>query len=193
MTSFQIAFSVLIFVVLIVEGALLIYLLRGYGILLRRFQSSSEERVPSGLPIGEKAPHFQVRALDGSVVTLRDLLQKSNTLCLVFVTPTCGFCLDMLADVVEWQREYASKLILVVLAEDLKSDLVVTAERLGVANVLLREDASMLSSYRISSTPSAVMIDNDGKIASSTGVGAAAIADLLRGTVVGTAPAPGAS
>jgi peroxiredoxin len=126
---------------------------------------------------GEKAPTVKLNDLDGKPFDLA--AQKEETL-LVFWNPGCGFCKRMTEDLKNWEANRpanAPKLVLVSTG---------TAEsnrELGLTSTtLLDEGFATGRAFGASGTPSAVLIDKNGKIASDVGVGAPAVLGLAKAT-----------
>jgi methylamine dehydrogenase accessory protein MauD len=132
------------------------------------------QAVPSPLRIGGPAPALELPDLDGESVTLADL-RGSPTL-LLFWNPGCGFCQQLLPVLKTWQADpppLAPKLVVVSTGPPEAN----RAMGLG-APVLLDQQFAIGSAYGANGTPSAVLLDADGKIASALAVGAPSILAL---------------
>lgn len=124
---------------------------------------------------GEKAPAVKLKDLEGKTFDLA--AQKTDTL-LVFWNPGCGFCKRMVDDIKAWEAsppENAPNLVLV------STGSVESNKEMGLASTtLLDEGFATGRSFGASGTPSAVLIDKNGKIASEVGVGAPAVLGLAK-------------
>jgi thiol-disulfide isomerase/thioredoxin len=129
----------------------------------------------SGLEIGEKAPEAKLDDLSGKEIELKDHFGRGETLVL-FWNPGCGFCQRMLPDLKEWEEnppEGAPKL-LVVSAGAREAN-----EEMGLFSpVVLAQQFAAGRAFGAGGTPSAVLIDAEGKVASETAVGAPAVLEL---------------
>src|SRR5687768_4387144 len=122
----------------------------------------------SGSKIGTLAPSFRLPDLNAKPVNLSDF-QGRNVL-LLFWNPSCRFCTGMLSELQSWERSEKYKQI----------DLLVISTGTAEANramnlqstVLLDQDFGVGRSFAAGGTPSAVLIDASGKIASALAVGA---------------------
>ncbi|MEA2597111.1 MAG: hypothetical protein QOF01_3580, partial [Thermomicrobiales bacterium] len=129
---------------------------------------------------GDKAPAVKLKDLAGNQFDLAT--QKTDTL-LVFWNPGCGFCRRMVDDIKAWEANPpagAPKLVLV------STGSVESNQELGLASTTLLDDGFNTGrAFGASGTPSAVLIDKNGKVASEVSVGAP---DVLR--LAGAAQAP---
>lgn len=134
--------------------------------------------VPAGAgAVGRPAPSVRLRDLEGKMVDLASF-RGSKTL-VVFWNPGCGFCQQMLPDLKAWEaatpRE-APKL-LVVSTGDAESN-----RALGLRSTLLLDDGFQAgAAFGAGRTPSAVLVDKRGNVASGLAVGAPAVMALANG------------
>jgi len=144
--------------------------------------------VPPGLPIGTLAPDFILSSTSGEKVSLADLRSRGKPTVLVFVSPDCGPCSELFPEVVRWHRALADEITLALVSSG-------TAEENrkavgnGDTNVLLQEEYEVTTAYRVASTPTTVVVNPDGRIASppASGLG---IEPLIRLTLRRTTGRP---
>jgi peroxiredoxin len=123
---------------------------------------------------GEQAPTLLLPDLDGKTVDL-GALRGRRTL-LLFWAPSCGFCQTMLPDLKLWERDLAgdgTRLLVISTGspEDNRSQ--------GFRSpVLLDPSSSALHVFGAAGTPTAVMLDEQGRVASGVEVGAEAVLAL---------------
>ncbi len=132
------------------------------------------QAMPAGLKIGEAAPEVKLKDLSGKEIDLADL-QGEETLVL-FWNPGCGFCQQMLPDLKEWEenRPKEAPRLLVVSAGTEEAN-----EAMGLSSlVVLDQNFAAGRSFGAAGTPSAVLVDSEGKIASEVAVGAPAVLEL---------------
>lgn len=134
----------------------------------------AENRRPAARKVGEKAPEVKLPDLNGKMI---DLASHRGTKTLVlFWNPGCGFCNRMLDDLKAWEAKPpkgAPKLFVISTgtveankAMDLRSP------------VVLDQGFSAGSAFGASGTPSAVLVDAKGNLASEVAVGAPAVLAL---------------
>ena len=132
-------------------------------------------RIPQGPEVGTSGTRLPLPALDGGYVGLDDLRGERRVL--LFFSPDCVFCQRMLPDLREWEEE----------AGDAIERLVVVSGGAEEANramelrsrVVLDDGFTTGNDYGVTGTPSAIVIDEQGKVASPIVTGADAVLDLL--------------
>ena len=117
--------------------------------------------MPAGLKVGEPAPEIKLADLTGKEVDLADF--RGEETLVVFWNPGCGFCQQMLPDLKEWEAnppEGAPKLLLVSAGTQEAN------EAMGLNSpVLLDQDFAVGRLFGAAGTPSAVLVDEEGKVA----------------------------
>jgi len=130
-----------------------------------------------GLKVGEPAPEVRLADLEGNEVSLQENFRGEETLVL-FWNPGCGFCQQMLPDLKEWEAtspEDAPKLLVVSAGSEEAN------KEMGLASpVLLDQQFAVGRAFGASGTPSGVLVDAEGKVASEVAVGAPAVLELAR-------------
>ena len=165
-----------------VLGALSLGLWRANSMLRRDLDDAQLEIAanPAGLAVGLPAPSFVLKDLDGDPRTLRSLCERGRDVALIFATPDCAGCRQLLPDVGRWQTSLGDRLtIAVVTTGSADRNRAAFAEH-GIGDVLLQEATEVLSDYRVRATPTAVLVDQDGRIASAAVAGAVTIESLIR-------------
>jgi peroxiredoxin/uncharacterized membrane protein YphA (DoxX/SURF4 family) len=138
---------------------------------------------PAGLPAGAYAPRFELPTLGGEMLSLESLLERGRQVALFFVSPGCGPCTTVLPDIGRWQSALSDRLTMAIVSSGTAEDNQALAEKYGLTDVMLQEDAEVLESYFLSGTPAAVVVTRDGLLASSSANGAYAIEPLIRLTL----------
>jgi thiol-disulfide isomerase/thioredoxin len=113
----------------------------------------------------------------GKEVSLADLRERNKTL-LLFWSPECGFCQDMLPDLKELETKppVGAPEILVV-SEGPEDD----NRQMGLLSpVVLDHDYTVGDAFGVEVTPSAVLVDAEGRVASEVAEGAKAVLKLAR-------------
>lgn len=124
----------------------------------------------STLKVGDPAPNFSIPDLEGEAVNTRDL-RGADTL-LLFWNPDCPFCIAMSDDIKRWEENppAGAPRLLVVASGD--KDKVDDASKDFETRFLYDAESQVGPLFGTRSTPSAVLIDRDGRIASSVATGA---------------------
>lgn len=127
---------------------------------------------PGGpLGLGESAPDFQLQDLNRRLVHLAGL--RGEPFLLLFWNPACGFCLRMLDELksLEEHRPPGAPRLLVVSRGSVEEN-----RAMGLTSTVVLDDHfDIARRFGARGTPSALVLDGKGRIASSLLVGAPAI------------------
>jgi peroxiredoxin/uncharacterized membrane protein YphA (DoxX/SURF4 family) len=128
-----------------------------------------------GSKVGESAPELELEDMEGNSVTLQDF--GSEETLVLFWNPGCGFCQQMLPDLKEWEANppEGAPGVLVVSAgtEEANKEMDLSS------TVVLDHGFAAGRAFGASGTPSGVLVDAEGKIASEVAVGAPAVLELV--------------
>ena len=197
-------FGLVVLGLLGIQGWFLLHLLRQNGRLMVRLQAlearlggaapapsgNGSQRV-AGLPVGSAAPDFGLRNLRGEEVTLDDLRAAGEPVLLLFTSPDCGPCTELLPEIGRWQEEHSEKLTISVISHlSAEENRAKVAEHGLEGSVLLQEDWEVAEPYGAEATPSAVLVRHDGTIGSPLAEGPDAVEDLVAHAVGGHAHLP---
>jgi thiol-disulfide isomerase/thioredoxin len=167
-------------------------LTRSYGRVLFRLEATERrltdagfeldddsDRPELGLAPNTPAPEFVVADAAGTDVSLDDLLAPELPLLLLFTSPTCGPCQDLMPKVARWQRDHADRLTIAVAnGGDARTSLD-EAEKHGLERVLVDHDLALYEAYEASGTPSAVIVSPSKTLSSWVAPGASLIEELM--------------
>jgi len=116
-----------------------------------------------------RAPGFSLRDLDGSVVGNEDLLGLETLL--LFWDPKCPFCREMSEDIQQWEANPPKRAPRLVFVSSGNAD-DVRAESIRFKSLFLHDPELKVGLlFGTGATPSAVLIDSEGMIASATEAG----------------------
>lgn len=125
--------------------------------------------------LGENLPEFSLPAVSGKNISSEDLRGKKTLI--AFWSLTCGYCKQMLDDLRDWDKEKGidePNLLLVSTGE------IEEHQNLDLLSpVVLDEGQKVSGELGMNGTPSAVLVNEYGKIISETAVGAEQIWALL--------------
>ena len=131
-------------------------------------------RAPA-LTVGQTAPAITLPDLEGMPTTVEFTGQAKTVL--LFWNPGCGFCSRLAPDILAWEGDSGDadpQLVIVSTGDP------ATNSRAGFrSTVLLDGGLATGRRFGVSGTPSAVVVDEDGKIASAVAVGGQAVMRLL--------------
>jgi peroxiredoxin/uncharacterized membrane protein YphA (DoxX/SURF4 family) len=124
--------------------------------------------------VGDRAPALNLPDLSGRRVNLADLRGRKTLL--LFWNTSCGFCQQMLEDLRAWEAnppKGAPKLLVV------STGTVEENRAMGLrSTIVLDEGFSAGSTFGANGTPSGVLLDAKGRVASELAVGAPAVLAL---------------
>jgi peroxiredoxin len=132
--------------------------------------------------VGEEAPEVKLPDLQGNTVELVHF--RGEQTLVLFWNPGCGFCQQMLSDLREWEQnppEEAPK-VLVVSAGTEEAN----REQGLSSTVVVDQNFATGRAFGASGTPSAVLVDAQGKVASDIAVGAPAVLELAGASRTGS-------
>jgi len=139
---------------------------------VRPYAAQPAER--TGPKVGEEAPEVRLADLGGKEVSLQNFKGKETSV--LFWNPGCGFCQQMLPDLKEWEAgapEEAPRGVVVSAGSEEAN------REMGLASpVLLDQNFAAGRAFGTSGTPSGVLVDAEGKVASEVAVGAPAVMEL---------------
>ncbi len=180
------------------------HMLRRYGRVLVRLDRVEERLRAAGLELDEPdaipqiglapgtvAPAFWLPSTAGDRVALDDLLEPECPTLLLFTSPTCGPCSVLMPEVARWQREHGDALTIALLSEGDPEAVRADAAQHGLEHVLVDEGLAAYEAYEANGTPSAVLIADDGTIASWLAAGGDWIETLVQQALDGLGRTPG--
>jgi thioredoxin-related protein len=85
---------------------------------------------------------------------------------LFFTDPGCDYCAEVLPEVGRWQDELAEELTIAIISCDDREENCAMSNEHGLSRVLLEEDLEVSEAYRVSGTPSAILVTPDGTVGS---------------------------
>jgi methylamine dehydrogenase accessory protein MauD len=186
-------FGLVIVALLGIQGWFILHLLRQNGRILVRLRVLEAELgvVPSGnpsgngshpgagLPVGSAAPAFRLKDLRGEEVTLDELRAAGKPVVLIFTSPGCDACTELLPEIARWQAKHDEKLTISLISEmSIEENSAKTSEH-GLWHVLVNQDGEVADSYHVEATPSAVLITPSGEIGSPLAEGPDAVEALM--------------
>jgi thiol-disulfide isomerase/thioredoxin len=181
-----------------------LHVLRSYGHVLTRLDAL-EERLRSagfeledpddmpalGLAPGTPAPAFELATIDGGRVSLDNLREPGNPVLLLFTSPTCGPCSVLMPTIAEWQREHYGELTVALVSDGDPDAIRAEAVEHELLNVLVDEGLSTYEAYQANGTPSAVLIGDDGSVATWLAAGSDWIGSVVQQALPGLGRTPG--
>lgn len=132
-----------------------------------------------GLPIGAPFPEFELPDIDGKVVSLEHLLAGSKPVLFLFVGPNCSPCNALVPEIEKWQEELKERVNIVLVSSGNVDENRDKFSAGGSNTVLMQTQREVAESVNARWTPTALLINGDGNIASHLAAGDSAIRELI--------------
>jgi methylamine dehydrogenase accessory protein MauD len=158
--------NILLWIVVVVMGIMLFALVRQIGVLYERVAPAGALMINQTLTVGAEAPSLDLQDIKGGLVTIGGVPENGNSKLVFFVSPTCPVCKTLLP-VVKSATKSEKDWLDIILASDGDS-----YDHQGYISEHKLESFTYISSeilgrsYGVSKLPYAVLIDEQGKIAS---------------------------
>ncbi|MEK6406937.1 MAG: MauE/DoxX family redox-associated membrane protein [Acidobacteriota bacterium] len=123
----------------------------------------------SSLRVGDPSPNFSIVDLQGEAVGSKDFLGRDTLL--LFWDPGCPFCRAMSEDITRWEDKPPKGAPRLVFVASGDGEQIEESSRSFKSRFLLDQEFEVGDLFGTKLTPSAVLIDRDGRIASIVGIG----------------------
>ncbi len=130
--------------------------------------------LPPAAKKGDRAPEVRLPSLDGKTIDLASF--RGSPAAILFWNPNCGYCRQVLDRVRAWESENRDAPKLLIVSTGSADENRAQGFR---APVVLDSDFAAAASFGVSGTPSAVVVDRDGVIASEVAAGGDNVVHLL--------------
>ncbi|HMQ03383.1 MAG TPA: thioredoxin fold domain-containing protein [Pyrinomonadaceae bacterium] len=131
-----------------------------------------------GLPIGAPLPIHELIRLDETSVSVTDLLDSQKPKLFLFVGANCAPCEGLMPEIEEWEQELSGRLQFVFVSHGSIKE---NGEKFGRMDrsVYIENDRALAMSVNAKWTPTALLVDAKGNIASHIAAGDVAIRRLI--------------
>lgn len=182
--------GVIVLAVMALAGAgwLAVALMRAYGRMLLRVDALERRLADLGLDeVDEPLPELGLRP--GTVAPMASAVridgrpfvpERGKPLLVVFTSPLCGPCTELLPEVAAWQEAHRDRLSVAVAVDAPVAGVAGVARHYNLETVIVDEGSALADAFDASGTPSAVLVDGDGNVGSWLAAGADPIRELVR-------------
>jgi peroxiredoxin len=132
-----------------------------------------------GLPTGTPAPEFELPGMTGEMRSLQSLRERGRDILLIFSSPFCPPCETLASNLVRWKQEMAGLPKIILISRGSVRDNLAKLKGFEPSRILLQRDSEVAEVYDCNTTPTAVLVGEDGLIRSELAVGGVAIKQLL--------------
>jgi len=152
--------NLLLWVLVLVLGAVVVALVRQIGLLHERIAPAGALMQQQGPEVGTPAPRVEVRDLDGRALTVGGAGPRTL---LFFLSPTCPVCGTLLPTLRRVVHDESNDLRLVLASDgDSEQDHRRFIQERGLAEVPYVLSTELGLAYQVAKLPTAVLIDEDG-------------------------------
>ncbi|UZJ24802.1 redoxin domain-containing protein [Rhodococcus antarcticus] len=145
----------------VVLGVLLQALTTRYGRVLLRLDAVEDALADDGTP--RTAPGFELPDLEGRPVSLEGVVDDGTSTLVVFISPGCAHCGELMPDLARWQSADGPVRTLVVSEGTAEANQSKAVGSPGL-QILLQAEREVTEAYGIKGTPGAVLVGPDGSL-----------------------------
>ena len=160
MSGLWLASYIALWAVVLFQGLAIFLLLRQMGLM---YLGTAQGVARDGLPVGERAPDFTVADLEGRPLSLSYF--RGLPLLLVFGSPNCAPCKELIPDLSAFAQERREELRVLSLSRgDADATRRFTGDLVAQAATAVHPDETLPDAYQARVTPFAFLIDGEGVI-----------------------------
>ena len=148
--------------------------------LRRELSAAIAGQAAPGVARNTPAPEFNLDAVRGTIRSLTELTEQLRPAVLVFVSTACGPCLDMLPTLGRWQDSLSGSVTLAAIFSGEREEVERLCAEHELRLALVQQENEAFDLYELRATPSGVLVDVNGIIASAPAEGPPAIEALIR-------------
>jgi methylamine dehydrogenase accessory protein MauD len=156
--------QLLLWVVVILQGVVIMALARQVGILHERIAPAGALVKAGGPGIGEKSPRFEVHALAGNAITIGGDLAPGRAMLMLFVSATCPICKKLIPIAKDFAKSERLDVLFVGDDDVAEQHKLIAQFELDEQRFVNGPEIGM--TYRVDKLPYAVLLDEGGVIAS---------------------------
>ena len=164
MLTVLIVSQILSWLVILGLGLALLALARQVGVLHVRLAPAGAMMTGKGPVVGEPAPVLDVTTLDGTSLSIGGTLAKGRMRLLLFVSPHCPLCKDLIPIARNFARR--EKLDIVFVGDDDEAEQRAMIARLDMAGLPFVNGSLVGRAFHVDRLPHAVLLGDDGTVLS---------------------------
>lgn len=133
----------------------------------------------NGLPIGAVVADFELPDINGRTISLDYIRSAGKPTLFFYVSPSCSPCKALVPEFETWQRDLADKLQIIFLSSGTADENLDKFGGESEKTILLQKHREVAELLKAQWTPTAVLMDANGRIASHAAAGDSAIRELI--------------
>lgn len=158
--------NILLWIVIVIMGLMLFALVRQIGVLYERVAPAGALMINQNLKVGGEAPSLDLQDIKGGLVTIGGVPENGKSKLLFFVSPTCPVCKTLLPVVKSATKSEKDWLEVILASDGENNDHNAYINEHKLEQFIYISSEILGRSYGVSKLPYAVLIDEQGKIAS---------------------------
>ena len=158
--------NILLWIVIAIMGVVIFALVRQVGVLYERVAPAGALMINQKLRVGDTAPELTLLDLHGKPHVVGGVPGSGRSTLLFFVSPTCPICKTLLPVVKSAARSEKDWLEIILASDGKDDDHHGYVEQHGLQQFVYISSEILGRSYGVSKLPYAVLIDEQGRIAS---------------------------
>lgn len=167
MTEALLVSNIILWIVVIALTLLVLALARQVGILHERVAPAGALLPTTGPKVGELTTAMELKALDGTLLTLGGENASSLATFILFISPTCPVCKSLVPTAKSLINSEKSRIRLVFASDGAATDKEMAQHRSYIKDLKITDYPYIISqqlgmSYEVSKLPFAVLIGGDG-------------------------------
>ena len=132
-----------------------------------------------GLPIGGFFPDFELYDVNANLLSLTKLKERETPTLFFFVSPTCNPCRALLPEIEQWRKDLLGKVDLVFISSGKAQDNIDKFGNNPMLPILLQKKREVADAVKAQWTPTVILMDANGRVASHATAGDNAIRSLI--------------
>jgi methylamine dehydrogenase accessory protein MauD len=164
MADILIASQIVSWIVILGLGLAVLALARQVGVLHMRLAPAGALMTGKGPVVGEAAPVLDVATIDGAPLAIGRALARGHTQLLLFVSPHCPLCKDLIPIAKSFVR--SERLDLVFIGDDDLAEQRAMIAKMEIGGLPFVNGSLVGRSFHVDRLPHAVLIGEDGTVLS---------------------------
>jgi len=166
MTSFLIVSNIILWMMVISLAFVVYALTRQIGVLYERVAPAGALSVNKKVNVGEAAPVMSLQTLDNTIIEIGNTAKTKRSQLLFFVSPDCPVCKTLLPAITSAAKHEADWLDIVLASDGMELDHKHFVQKYELESLPYVVSELLGKSYGVSKLPYAVLINEQGKLAS---------------------------
>jgi|TARA_R110002012_G_scaffold98260_1_gene235850 methylamine dehydrogenase accessory protein MauD len=157
--------NILLWAVVIVQAVVIFALIRQVGVLLERVAPAGALAMNQKIEVGQDAPELALQSISDGLVTVGGGSKKKSQL-IFFVSPDCPVCKSLLPAIRSSAKDEASWVSVLFASDGKQQDHEGFVKRYKLENHPYVVSELLGKTYGVAKLPYAILIDEQGKVAS---------------------------